>query len=304
MKGSQAILVTCLAILLVSFSKDESSFKATTLEQSLVLVPGRGYHYGMSDKPIQFEVTVPGQSVEVDSFYICKYEVSNKMYRLFMNELARTDAALSGKMLPDTLVWRDPHAYNEPYVLYYFRHPAYDAYPVVGITYEQAAYFCTWLTAKYMAQPKRKYKNVLFKLPTRYEWTLAALGKGQGDRPLMDSQGKWTANFRVIRQEDVGRETAGEESDKKTRFVANYANYSTANGADITTPVKSYAPNSLGIFNMAGNVEELVEEKGISKGGSWNDPGYYLQSRMEEKYDSHTATSSSRGFRFAMKIVR
>ena len=46
--------------------------------------------------------------------------------------------------LPDTLVWRDPLSYNEPYVEYYFRHPAYQEYPVVGVTWVQATNFCNW----------------------------------------------------------------------------------------------------------------------------------------------------------------
>ena len=48
--------------------------------------------------------------------------------------------------LPDTLVWRSELAYNEPYVEYYFRYPAYNYYPVVGVTWEQAHDFCIWRT--------------------------------------------------------------------------------------------------------------------------------------------------------------
>ena len=47
---------------------------------------------------------------------------------------------------PDTLVWRDPRAYNEPYVNYYLRHPAYRDYPVVGVSWLQANDLCKWRT--------------------------------------------------------------------------------------------------------------------------------------------------------------
>ncbi|MGZ4082766.1 MAG: gliding motility lipoprotein GldJ, partial [Bacteroidia bacterium] len=50
------------------------------------------------------------------------------------------------KALPDTLVWREKLAYNEPYVDYYLRHPAYRDYPVVGVSWLQANDFCTWRT--------------------------------------------------------------------------------------------------------------------------------------------------------------
>ena len=50
------------------------------------------------------------------------------------------------KALPDTLVWRRPMAYNEPYVQYYFRHPSYNDYPVVGVSWLQASDYCAWRT--------------------------------------------------------------------------------------------------------------------------------------------------------------
>ena len=37
-------------------------------------------------------------------------------------------------------------AYNEPYVEYYFRHPAYQDYPVVGVNWLQANDYCAWRT--------------------------------------------------------------------------------------------------------------------------------------------------------------
>jgi formylglycine-generating enzyme required for sulfatase activity len=48
--------------------------------------------------------------------------------------------------LPDTLSWRSPLGFNEDYVEYYLRHPAYRDYPVVGVTWLQANDFCKWRT--------------------------------------------------------------------------------------------------------------------------------------------------------------
>jgi len=36
--------------------------------------------------------------------------------------------------------------YNEPYVQYYFRHPSYNDYPVVGVSWLQASDYCAWRT--------------------------------------------------------------------------------------------------------------------------------------------------------------
>ena len=46
--------------------------------------------------------------------------------------------------LPDTLVWRSELSYNEPLVEFYFRHPGFNEYPVVGVTWRQAHDFCLW----------------------------------------------------------------------------------------------------------------------------------------------------------------
>ena len=42
------------------------------------------------------------------------------------------------------MVWREELAFNDPYVQYYFRHPSYDFYPVVGVNWLQANEFCKW----------------------------------------------------------------------------------------------------------------------------------------------------------------
>ena len=46
--------------------------------------------------------------------------------------------------LPDTMVWRSELSYNEPLVEYYFRHPGFNNYPVVGVSWRQAYDFCLW----------------------------------------------------------------------------------------------------------------------------------------------------------------
>ena len=87
--------------------------------------------------------------VSVNSFYIDQTEVANVHYREYLYWLSNTfdgDTTIMRMALPDTLVWRSELAYNEPYVEYYFRYPAYNYYPVVGVTWEQAHDFCIWRT--------------------------------------------------------------------------------------------------------------------------------------------------------------
>ena len=39
---------------------------------------------------------------------------------------------------------------------------------------------------------------------------------------------------------------------------------------DVTAPVNSYTKNYFGLYNLIGNVAEMTSEKGICKGGTWN----------------------------------
>jgi gliding motility-associated lipoprotein GldJ len=86
----------------------------------------------------------------VASFYIDETEISNEYYREYVYWLERvfgTDyPEVARKALPDTLVWRDRLAFNEPYVELYYRHPAYKDYPVVGVNWLQANDYCAWRT--------------------------------------------------------------------------------------------------------------------------------------------------------------
>jgi gliding motility-associated lipoprotein GldJ len=81
-----------------------------------------------------------------------KTEVTNLHYREYLYWLNKVfDASADPNnqkiidgALPDTLCWRSELSYNEPLVEFYFRHPGFNNYPVVGINWRQASDFCLW----------------------------------------------------------------------------------------------------------------------------------------------------------------
>ncbi len=121
----------------------------------LVLVEGGTFTMGRSEQDVTFDWNTIPRRVTVSSFYIDETEVRNIDYLEYLHWLNRIYAAggiddpiyqVYYRSLPDTLVWRSKLAYNENYVDYYLRHPAYRDYPVVGINWLQASNFCGWRT--------------------------------------------------------------------------------------------------------------------------------------------------------------
>ncbi len=116
----------------------------------LVLVEGGTYTMGRTETDVTYDWNNIPRRVTVSSFYLDETEVTNFSYLEYLYWTGRvfgpTYPEVYYKALPDTLVWREKLAYNEPYVEYYLRHPAYRDYPVVGINWLQANDFCTWRT--------------------------------------------------------------------------------------------------------------------------------------------------------------
>ncbi|MCL3781618.1 gliding motility lipoprotein GldJ [Prolixibacteraceae bacterium JC049] len=115
----------------------------------LVYIEGGTFTMGRVQEDVMFRWDNYPRRVTVASFYMDETEVKNIDYREFLDWTAKVyagDRAKYEEVLPDTLVWREELAYNEPYINNYLRHPAYSNYPVVGVSWEQANQYCKWRT--------------------------------------------------------------------------------------------------------------------------------------------------------------
>ncbi len=115
----------------------------------LVFIEGGMFIMGQSEEDLYHDWNNAPRRVTLDSYYIDEVAVSNNNYREYLHWIARVYTSYPSvyqNALPDTLVWRNPMAYNEPYVRTYFRHPAFNDYPVVGVSWRQANDYCLWRT--------------------------------------------------------------------------------------------------------------------------------------------------------------
>ncbi len=246
------------------------------------------------------KTTVPNcVPVKEGLLYAAVTELTNFQYAEFLYDLRMQDSKSYMAMYPDTGAWRLGGAFNEPYVEYYHRHPAYRDYPVVNITWEQANAYCDWLEKRLNQGVFASHKSVIarvdVRLPTELEWKLAARGGnpdatfpwyGTGMRHTEKPfQGLFMANCVRGRGDYMG--VAGGLNDN----------------ADITAPAKSYWPNGYGLYNMAGNVAEMLAEPGRTRGGSWRCRAKYLQIEAEDPYQGYVKASPEIGFRYFVEVL-
>jgi len=127
---------------------DVPDYQGQQTGPGLVPIEGGRFTMGQTEEDITFSRNNIPRTVTVSSFYMDETEVANVHYREYTYWLARTYGSdypeIVAKALPDSTAWRTALSYNEPLVKYYFRHAAYNFYPVVGVSWYQANDYCKW----------------------------------------------------------------------------------------------------------------------------------------------------------------
>ena len=220
----------------------------------------------------------------------------------------------STTVFPDTLTWvRDfSYSYNEPMTRNYYWHPAFDNYPVVGVTWHQATAFCYWRTLFWGLANELTTED--FRLPTEYEWEYAARGGYDyapypwGGYYVRNAKGSILANFKPGR--------------------GNYPE----DGGFYTVKADAYFPNDYGLYNMAGNVSEwtssayyenansfihdmnpdirfdaadedpLAWKRKVIRGGSWKDIAFFIRTSSRH-FEFQDTAKCYVGFRCALTFL-
>lgn len=210
--------------------------------------------------------------VTIAPFRMLETEVTNASYNLFLDDLkAQGRMADYEKAKIDTA--------REIIVTHYFSHPAFPPlppYPVSCISHEGAMLFCQWLNEKMGGEYE-------YTLPTEMQWKYAAHGGVMyWSYPLgpflTNRKGNPLYNFLRFGDESITKQ------DGKYVVVINNGPFPLCD--NLPDRAKSNYPNNYGLYNMSGNVAEMVYERGIAYGGSYLDPGYDIRIDSEKPYDS------------------
>ena len=182
---------------------------------------------------------------------------------------------------PDTLSWVHDltYSFNEPMHDKYFYHPAYDDYPVVGVSWKQAKAFCNW-RSKYRLDYLRSNRMMVeheFRLPTESEWEYASRGGKElvpypwGGPYATNSSGCYLANFKPMRGNLI------------------------ADGGFYPVKTTAYSPNGYNLYCMSGNVSEWTST-------AFDDASYYFVSDISPDYQYNASDDEEETLK--RKVIR
>jgi formylglycine-generating enzyme required for sulfatase activity len=182
----------------------------------------------------------PVHVVELDAFYIAKFEMTNGAWKKFRDDPGYDDPRHwpDGRIVPKDQVpyWSQANNHGGGT-------PNTDDYPLLGVNWDAAVAYCNWLSAK----TGKKYR-----LPTEAEWEKAARGTDQRRYPWGNAIDRSYANFVGSQRFDTGLPVGWYDGTRRDE-LQTHGNAS-----------------PYGAFDMAGNVNEWCSD--------WYDRDYYATS--------------------------
>lgn len=236
----------------------------------------------LNDSKIQ-EIIADLYKPEAERFYKRKeWDVRKFNYVYYTMRTSTRSEKIMINIYPDTLAWVHDfdYSYCEPMTNMYFWHPAYNDYPVVGITQKQALAFLNWKSEKEQKKLDAKGEPwiIKYELPAENEWEVVETAdKGRDGQPStyppeFNKYNDKSYMTDLAIKENLGtsltpeqKKDMGLDSANRPFFSAgNLLNHATIDWSDI---LKSYPPKYIkpsdadcnGVCFM-GNVSEWMQE--------------------------------------------
>ncbi len=311
------------------------------------------------------------RDLSVNSFFMDKYEVRNIDWREYLTWLSAVYAYVDPDRIerakPNMRAWTEGLSDNEPFMFNYFTHPSFNEYPVVCVSWDQVSDYCKWRTdrstefqlIKFGAIKAPNFDSISnlttldevehalfhsdrffatiddnlsnscrglfpdYRLPSEDEWEFAAYARQSSDPEGAVKVYPWSEkNYEALSKTGIDQQQA-HYNQSRTNIHSNVFSR--------TVPVGSFAPNDFGLYNMAGNVNEWVLDKYVTragknkidsvdvldvflpeyhkssdsrvyKGGSWKDPVYWLHP-ASRRYLDRSKSANDIGFRCVTNLT-
>ena len=260
-------LVLFYSILALFYSFDEADYQRNMPE--MVLIKGGTFLMGQMDGEGDER---PVHKVTLDDFYIGKYEITVREYKMFCEATKRQ------MPIEPSWGWVDSH-------------------PIINTTWYDAMEYIEWLN---------KELNEDFRLPTEaeFEYVIRNGGK-EGVYPWEDTNSI---------NENIADETYKKTNPSRSIWQSHIDNY------EFTSPVGSFKPNQLGVYDINGNIwewcsdwyeaynsKQVLNPKGadkgkhkVGRGSSYNADPWHTRSASRSYVDPNF---NKPGFRLAKDKV-
>ncbi len=245
--------------------------------------------------------------ISIQAFFMQVNEVTNLEYRTFLFDLLiqgkKTEFDIAKPAQENwTLLFGED---MQPMQDQYFSHEAFNEYPVCNVSRAGAEMYCVWLTEAVNATVSQDNKINDVRIPTRVEWYKAASNEGKqlpfpwGTASLKNESNCYLANFDA----------------KTSKTEATQTDTISGDGALLTAKTGTYNPNNYGLYNLSGNVAEMVNNEKIADGkmiwtgfgtagGSWLNSEAELKINGPDPYDGVVEGHPGIGFRVVITYLR
>ena len=278
--------ILIIAALIMSFTKSSKISNIDKVsEPQMIYVQGGTFMMGCTAEQGEdcFDDEKPKQSVQLQNYYLGKYEVTNIQYCEFLNE--------EGNQERGGRNWLKMNKYSliEQKEGEFVSRQGFDNYPVINVSWYGAVAYATWLSSK-------SDKN--YRLPSEAEWEYAARG------------GKKSKKYKYSGSNTLNDVAWFSENSSNSKTGWGYRNDSGVH------PVGLKKANELGIYDMSGNANEwcsdiyrnkysegnnlkswLIGSNIVIRGGSWDSTPNYCRVAGRNFDNPNSVWTSPDGFR-------